>query len=362
MARALRLARTVRRPTSPNPPVGALIVRNGTVVGEGYHKGAGHPHAEVVALSQAGQKAKDATLYVTLEPCAHYGRTPPCTDAIIRAGISKVVVATIDRNPIVNGKGVQILQQAGLTVLTGVLEKEATYLLAPFFKFITKKIPFAILKLAMTADGKIATASGQSRWITGRKAQKWVHRLRRQSDAILVGVGTILADDPELTVRLVPSYGYQPLRIVADSLARTPPSAKVITAKGGKTIIAVTAAAPKERWEALERAGAEVWQLPPSPDGRGVDLESLFRRLAEQNVMNLLVEGGSELAGSLLMAGLVDRIAFFIAPLLVGGAKAIPAIGGQGIGDLASAIFLKEPTFRKIGRDYLLLADIGFPD
>ncbi len=358
MIRALRLARRPPLPTSPNPPVGAVLVRAGQVVGEGFHRGSGHPHAEAVAIAQAGPLAKGATLYVTLEPCAHHGRTPPCTDAISKAGISRVVVATLDRNPIVNGRGVRHLRRAGIAVTVGILEQQALFLLSPFFKFITRKLPFVTLKMAMTADGKIATASGDSRWITGLEARKWVHRLRRQSDAILVGVGTVLLDDPELTVRLVPSYGYQPIRVVADTYARTPPEAKILKGGKGRVIIAVGPDAPSDRTVALEKAGAEVWVLPYSQGQQGVDLLSLNRRLASENVMNLLVEGGSRLAGSLMDEGLIDRIAFFIAPIMIGGRNAIPVVGGQGRTDLCSAITLKNPIVRKIGSDFLLLADL----
>lgn len=357
MRRALRLARKRLGFTSPNPPVGAVIVKEGTLAAEGYHEGTGKPHAEAIALAKAGEKAKGATLYVTLEPCDHYGRTPPCTDAIIAAGIQRVVVGTLDPNPIVNGRGIARLRAAGIEVAIGVLEAEAKDLIAPFAKFITQQMPFVTLKLAMSADGKIATCTRQSQWLTGEEARRYAHCLRLEHDAVMVGVGTVLADDPQLTVRLVRGKGKQPVRVVVDSLARTPPTAKVIRAAETPCIIAVTEKAPESRVRKLRHAGAEVWRLPPDKQGR-VSLPELLKKLAERDIVSVLVEGGSELAGSLVAQRLIDRVVFFIAPVLLGGNKAVPAIGGEGIANLDEALRLKDVRWRRLGQDWLLTAKV----
>lgn len=355
MRRAIRLAKKFVGWTSPNPPVGAVIVKGGLLIAEGCHEGAGKPHAEAVAIARAGERAKGATLYVTLEPCDHYGRTPPCTQAIIAAGIQRVVVGTIDPNPIVSGRGVERLKSAGIEVTVGVLENEARELIAPFAKFITQQIPFVTLKLAMSADGKIATRTRESKWLTGEKARLYAHRLRHEHDAVMVGVGTVLADDPQLNVRLVKGRVKQPVRIVVDSQARTPPTAKVIRSAKTPCIIAVTEKAPDERVETLKRAGAEVWQLPADSYGR-VDLSELLKRLAERDIVSVLVEGGSELAGSLVRQRLVDRVILFIAPLLIGGRNAVPAIGGEGVDKLSDALRLTWVRVRRLGVDLVLEA------
>ncbi|MCX7643003.1 MAG: bifunctional diaminohydroxyphosphoribosylaminopyrimidine deaminase/5-amino-6-(5-phosphoribosylamino)uracil reductase RibD [Armatimonadetes bacterium] len=357
MKKALRLAKKAIGWTSPNPPVGAIVVKNDLPVAEGYHEGAGKPHAEAVALAKAGKEAEGATLYVTLEPCDHYGRTPPCTQAIIAAKIRRVVIGTIDPNPIVNGRGIARLKAAGIEVTFGVLEREAKELIAPFAKFITKRVPFVTLKLAMSADGKIATKTRESKWLTGEPARRFVHRLRHEHDAVLVGVGTVLADDPQLNVRLGTKRVKQPVRVVVDSQARTPPTAKIIRSADSPCIIAVTDSAPKERIEQLELAGAEVWKLPPSSDGR-VDLLKLLKRLAERDIVSVLVEGGSELSGAFLKQRLIDRVIFFIAPLLIGGRDAVPAIGGEGFGKLSDAVRLCEVKLRRLGGDFVLVANV----
>ncbi len=357
MRRALRLARKVVGWTSPNPPVGAVIVKGNSLIAEGCHEGAGKPHAEAVALAKAGKEAEGATLYVTLEPCDHYGRTPPCTQAIIAAKIRRVVVGTVDPNPIVNGSGIARLKEAGIEVTVGVLEKEAKELIAPFAKFITQRIPFVTLKLAMSADGKIATKTRESKWLTGELARKFAHRLRHEHDAVMVGVGTVLADDPQLNVRFVRGKVKQPIRVVVDSQAMTPPTAKVIRSANSPCIIAVTEKAPTERIEQLSNAGAEVWRLPLDSNGQ-VDLFELLKRLAERDVVSLLVEGGSELSGSFLKQHLVDRVIFFIAPLLIGGRNAVPAIGGEGFEKLRDAVRLSEVKFRKLGDDFVLMASV----
>lgn len=355
MKRALRLARKALGWTSPNPPVGAVIVKGDSLIAEGYHEGAGKPHAEAIALLRAGEKAEGSTLYVTLEPCDHFGRTPPCTHAIIAAKIRRVVVGTVDPNPIVNGRGIARLKEAGIEVTVGVLEDEAKELIEPFAKFITKRLPFVTLKLAMSMDGKIATKTRESKWITSKPARRYAHRLRHEHDAVMVGVGTVLTDDPQLTVRLVRGKVKQPVRVVVDSLAQTPPTAKVIRSAETPSIIAVTERAPKERIERLRQAGCEVWQLPSGPDGR-VNLVDLLKRLAERDIVSVLVEGGSELAGSFVKQRLVDRVIFFFAPLLVGGREAVPAIGGEGFDKLSEALRLTEVRVKRLGTDLAVMA------
>lgn len=332
-------------------------MKDNSFVAEGYHEGAGKPHAEAVALARAGRRAEGATLYVTLEPCDHYGRTPPCTQAIIAAKIRRVVIGTIDPNPIVSGRGIARLKEAGIDVTVGVLEDEAKELIEPFSKFICQKTPFVTLKLAMSADGKIATKRGESKWLTGELARKYAHKLRHEHDAVMVGVGTILADDPQLTVRLIRGKVKQPVRIVVDSYARTPPTAKVIRSAETPCIIAVTGKAPSERIESLERAGGEIWRLPADQKGR-VDLVELLKRLAERNVVSVLVEGGSELAGSFIKQRLVDRVILFIAPLLIGGREAVPAVGGEGFDQLSEALHLKQVRLRRLGDDAVLVAKV----
>lgn len=358
MGKALRLARKGIGWTSPNPPVGAVIVKENLLVAEGYHEGAGKPHAEAVALAKAGKEAEGATLYVTLEPCDHYGRTPPCTQAIIAAKIRRVVVGTVDPNPIVNGRGIARLKEAGIEVTVGVLEKEAKELIAPFAKFITQRTPFVTLKLAMSADGKIATKNRESKWLTGELARRFAHRLRHENDAVIVGVGTILADDPLLNVRLVRGKVKQPVRVIVDSQAKTPPTAKAIRSAESPCIIAATERAPTERVKRLVKAGAEVWVLPSDSKGR-VDLLELLKRLAEQNIVSVLVEGGSELAGAFLKQRIIDRVILFIAPILIGGKKAVPAIGGEGFDRLSDAVRLSEIRLRKLGNDFVLTASVG---
>ena len=353
MKRALRLA--ARGRTSPNPMVGAVIVAGGKLVGEGYHKEYGGPHAEVWALEAAGERARSATAYVTLEPCSHYGKTPPCTKALIEAGVARVVAAVVDPNPKVRGRGVKMLREAGIEVEVGVLEAEAKRLNAAYFKHTTMGLPLVSLKAAMSLDGKIATAAGESQWITGERARKEAHRLRAVHDAVLVGVGTVLADEPRLTVRKV--RGRSPLRVVVDSEARTPPEAALLTADERPPIIAVTERAPKDRVEALERAGAEVW-VGPAADGK-VDLRALLRWLAERQIQSVLVEGGGTVAAAALAAGLVDRVYFFIAPLIIGGERARTPVEGEGIARLAEAWRLEGMKVRRIGEDLLISGEMA---
>ncbi|NLC12277.1 MAG: bifunctional diaminohydroxyphosphoribosylaminopyrimidine deaminase/5-amino-6-(5-phosphoribosylamino)uracil reductase RibD [Firmicutes bacterium] len=355
---ALDLARRGQGRTSPNPVVGAVLVKDGEVVGTGYHQNAGGPHAEIFALEEAGNRARGATLYVNLEPCVHYGKTPPCVDAIIKAGVKKVVIATEDPNPEVRGKGIKKLRENGIRVKTGVLEEKALRLNEVFFKYIQTGMPFITVKAAMTLDGKIATSTGESRWITGEKARKYVHKLRYYADGIVVGIRTVLADDPLLTVRL---EGYErkgPKRIVVDSKASLPLNARVITASDPTdTILATTEKAPLEKRKALAEKGVEVLVLPEKNDR--VDLKALMKALGERKMSNILVEGGGTLNYALLEENLVDKLYIFIAPLLIGGAKAQTPLAGEGIKSIKDARIVREIELKQFDGDLLL---IGYPE
>jgi len=354
MRRALRLASRGQGRTSPNPMVGAVIVKRGRAVGEGYHREVGGAHAEVNALRAAGPAARGATLYVTVEPCCHYGRTPPCTAAITKAGVSRVLAACLDPSPRVNGRGVRALRAAGIAVNVGVLEEEACRLNAAYFKHTTTGLPLVALKTAMSLDGKIATAAGESRWITGEKARLAAHRLRATHDALLVGVGTVLADDPRLTCRK--ARGNTPLRVVLDSRARTPATAALLTADERPAIIAVTRRAPKGRVRRLKQAGARVWTV--ASRGDRVDLEVLLRRLGKQCIQSVIVEGGGTAAAAALAEGLVDRVYFFVAPCIIGGAQSPTAVDGEGVSRLADAWRMTSTRVRRLGDDLLITGDI----
>ncbi|MBC9783334.1 bifunctional diaminohydroxyphosphoribosylaminopyrimidine deaminase/5-amino-6-(5-phosphoribosylamino)uracil reductase RibD [Heliobacterium chlorum] len=359
MARALELASLARGRTSPNPVVGCVIVKDGQVVGEGYHEKAGTPHAEVHALRQAGDKAQGATLYVTLEPCSHYGRTPPCVEALIAAGIGRVVAAVPDPNPKVAGRGFRHLQEAGIPVDVGILAEEASAINQPFFTWVTRGRPWVLLKWAMTLDGKIATATGDSRWISGTESRRVVHQWRNIYDAVLVGIGTLLADDPELTVRLPQSEEgtyRNPVRVIVDSQARTPLTAKILSSEA-PTIIATSERAPAERIQALEKAGAVVLPCPTNAQGK-VDLPTLLKKLADRGLTSLLVEGGAQIHGSFLEQNLVDQVAVFVAPKVVGGDGASSPVGGRGVSLMKDARLLTKRTFRPIGDDWLLQGTI----
>ena len=354
MRRALRLAARGRGTTSPNPMVGAVVVKRGRVVGEGYHREAGGPHAEVYALRQAGAGAAGATAYISLEPCPHHGRTPPCTEALAAAGVSRVVAACLDPDARVNGKGLRWLSRRGIRTEAGVLEVEARKLNEAYFKRVTSGLPFVSLKTAMSLDGKTATAGGESKWITGEKARAFGHRLRGNHDAVMVGIGTVLADDPELTVRL--AKGRTPLRVVIDSRARTPVGARLIGADEKPPLIVTAREAPVARRRRLAEAGATVW-VARSRAGR-IDLRSLLRRLARHGVQSILLEGGGTLAAGALADGLVDRVYFFVAPKLIGGERAPTPVDGPGVGRLASAAKLGALRTRRIGEDLLIIGEV----
>lgn len=352
MARALELAALGRGKTSPNPMVGALILQGETIVGEGYHQQAGTPHAEIHALGAAGEKARGGTLYVTLEPCNHHGKTPPCTEAVIAAGIAKVVIAASDPNPLVNGRGIERLRQAGLEVVVGVMADEAARLNEAWATYITQKRPFVLWKTAMTLDGRIATRNGDSRWVSGEASRLLVHRLRNEMDAILVGIETVLADDPQLTTRLPEGGGKDPIRIVLDSGLRIPRDARILHSQSPSPTWVVTTQ-DGQRVQEIEATGARVIQLPPGEDGR-IPLPLLLRQLGEEGITSLLLEGGATVNWSFLQDGLIDKAMVFIAPKLVGGAQSPGPLGGPGIERMGEAIPLKDLTVRLVGEDILV--------
>lgn len=355
MAHALDLASRGRGLTSPNPMVGAVVVHESGVVGQGFHSRAGGPHAEVEALRDAGERARGATLYVTLEPCNHRGKTPPCVDAVLAAGIRRVVAATRDPNPRVRGGGAEALRAAGIDVVSGCLEAEAVACNRAFFTAMERLRPHVTLKCAMTLDGKIAAFDRSARWITGEDARRLAHRLRSESDVVMIGIGTALADDPALTVRLDPPWPREPLRVVVDSRGRLPLRARLIDAGDpSRVVVAVTDAAPPEHVAALEARGVTVLACK-SREGR-VDPADLCARLFTLDVVGLLLEGGSELNWAFIEAGLVDRVAIFIAPILIGGAGAPTAVGGHGLA-LSEALRLRAVEVRQVGRDWLIEAD-----
>lgn len=351
MRRAIQLAK--RGHTSPNPMVGAVVVREGKIVGEGFHPKAGEPHAEVFALQHAGDLANGADLYVSLEPCCHQGRTPPCTDAIIKARIRRVFAAMVDPNPQVAGKGIEALRSAGIEVDVGLLESEAHELNRGYIKRVTKELPFVLWKCAMTLDGKICTRTGDSRWITSTKARRYVHRLRSQSDAILVGIGTIRADNPELTVREVRA-AVQPIRVVVDTKASIPLNAKVLR-PDAPTILAVGRSAPEANLDLLWNIQARILSIR-EVNGK-VDLRYLMGELAKMGINNVLLEGGGELAASMIAERLVDKGLIFIAPKIVGGRSAKTPVEGEGIELMAQALSVSNLKVRRFGDDLALEFD-----
>ncbi|MGE5174393.1 MAG: bifunctional diaminohydroxyphosphoribosylaminopyrimidine deaminase/5-amino-6-(5-phosphoribosylamino)uracil reductase RibD [Betaproteobacteria bacterium] len=354
---ALRLAGKAKGRTSPNPMVGAVVMKNGNVISRGYHKKAGEPHAEAIALKKAGKAARGATLYVTLEPCSHTNkRTPPCTPLVMQSGVKRVVVAMIDPNPRVSGNGIKALRSAGIDVVTGVLAAEARKLNEAFIKHITTGMPYVTLKIAQTLDGKIATASGESRWITGMEARKEGHRLRDINDAILVGINTVLKDNPSLTTRI--SGGRDPVRVIVDSSLRIPLDARVLARTSqARTVIASLRSAPQEKVKKLEAAGAEVLQVR-STQGR-VDLRDLMKKLGKSGIMSVLIEGGAEVHASAIKSGIVDKVVLFIAPVLMTGRDSLCSIGGISPARLSHAIRLTQVTSRFVGKDLMIEGHIS---
>jgi diaminohydroxyphosphoribosylaminopyrimidine deaminase/5-amino-6-(5-phosphoribosylamino)uracil reductase len=359
MARALELASRARGRTSPNPMVGAVLVREGEIVGEGFHPRAGEPHAEIFALQAAGDRARGATLYINLEPCCHHGRTPPCTDALIQASVATVHMAMEDPNPLVRGKGRAALEAAGISTFVGEREEEAREFNEAFIKYITAGRPFVTAKFAMSLDGKIATSTGDSRWITGSTARDRVHRLRDVSDAICVGVSTVLADDPQLTTRLDVPGARHPLRVILDTRGRAPLSARVFDpALPGSTAVATTENMPASRRAALREQGTAVWVMPADDQGR-VDLEALLDHLGERELTSLLVEGGGTVLASFFARRLVDKLLAFVAPLIIGGLDAPTPVGGTGVSRLADALRLERVRVERVGEDVLIAGHVA---
>lgn len=350
---AINLAKKAEGMTSPNPLVGAVIVKNGKIVGSGYHKRAGLPHAEINALRHAGPAAKDATLYVTLEPCDHFGRTPPCTDAIIKSRIKKVVAAMIDPNPVNQGRGLSRLKKSGIVTAVGVLEEEARAINKPYIKFVTTRLPYVTIKIAQSLDGKIATKTGDSKWITQEDSRSHVHELRTKVDAVMVGVNTIIRDNPLLISKV--SKKRQPVRIVIDTDLKTPLSSRVFSRIDDSPVI-IAAAKRSPRIKDYEGKGAEV--LVAKRKNGKVDLKSLLKILGRRSIMHLLVEGGGELAAGFLEEGLADKLLFFIAPKIIGGKSAKTSVEGNGVAKVEDAILLKGMNIRRFKKDILIEADV----
>jgi diaminohydroxyphosphoribosylaminopyrimidine deaminase / 5-amino-6-(5-phosphoribosylamino)uracil reductase len=356
MGRALELALNGLGLAPPNPMVGAVVVAGGETVGEGWHEGPGTAHAEVMALEAAGDRARGGTLYVTLEPCTHHGRTPPCAPVVRDAGIARVVTPIRDPNPAVDGRGIGFLRDSGIDVVEGVLNGEATRLIAGFARHSTTGLPFVTLKMAASLDGRVAARDGSSRWITGDKARADGHRLRAAAGAVAVGVGTVVADDPELTVRLPGHRGRPPLRVVVDSRGRTPPGATVLNDLA-PTVIATTPACSPTVRASWESAGAEVWVVDQADGDGRVSLPAVVEALGKREVQDLLLEGGPTLAWSAVRQRLVDRLVLYLAPKLIGGG-APGVLEGPGISTISRALGLEITEVDEVGRDLKVVADV----
>jgi diaminohydroxyphosphoribosylaminopyrimidine deaminase/5-amino-6-(5-phosphoribosylamino)uracil reductase len=359
MERAISLAKLALGQVSPNPAVGSVIVKNDEVVGQGYTQPPGSSHAEIMALKEAGEQASGAVLYVTLEPCGHYGRTPPCTKAIIKAGIKEVHVAMLDPNPLVNGKGIKELEKTGIAVFLGERADDAQEIIESYIKFITTGKPFVTIKFAMSIDGKIASRSGDSKWISSDESRRYVHFLRYISDAVMVGVNTVLIDDPQLTSRCNVWGGAtkkQPLRVIVDALGRTPGTAKIFN-KPGRVLMALGEQVSPSRKKAYAKLGAEIIELPSK---RGlVDLDKLLTALGQKQITSILVEGGAALLGSLCDRNFADKITVFIAPIIIGGEKARTAIGGQGTDQIVNSLKLERIKTKRFDSDMMITGYIG---
>jgi len=355
LERALGLAERGRGLTSPNPLVGAVVVAGGRILGEGFHEGPGLPHAEIVALEEAGDGARGATLYTTLEPCDHFGRTPPCTQSIVRAGVVRVVSAMGDPNPVVDGRGFAALEAAAIEVRTGVLAQEAARQNEAYLKHVRTGLPFVTWKMAASLDGKVASRDGTSRWITGEAARADVHRLRAASDAILVGAGTALVDDPSLTVRDPGYRGRPPLRVLVDARGRVPETGDLFD-QAARTMVATTGAAPRDRREAWRSRGAEVVEY--EPEGGNVPLLQLLADLGKRDVQSVLLEGGPTLAWSMVEDRAVDKVVVYFAPKLIGGEAAPGVLGGRGFAPIAQAVRLRVASFDRVGEDLKVEAHV----
>lgn len=351
MQQALDLAKSAEGRTTPDPMVGAVLVKNNRVIETGYHGEVATPHAESWAIQRAGKKAKGSTLYVNLEPCSHFGHNPPCVDSIISSGIKEVVAAMQDPNPLVYGNGFRQLKRHGIKVRVGLMEKEAKKLNEIFVKYFTTKLPFVAIKEAMTLDGKIATKTGNSRWVSSHETRQYSHCLRNIYDAILCGVGTVLIDDPKLTARLIKRVK-NPIRIVLDAHARTPLRSNIVNTKQARTIIVVGPSAPKERIKALMDKGVEILYVP-APKGL-IDMKALMKKLGAMKITSVLIEGGGEVAASALAAKIVDKVYFFISPKIFGGRDAKTAVEGDGVAYPFQAMHLKNYEIILVGPDILI--------
>jgi diaminohydroxyphosphoribosylaminopyrimidine deaminase/5-amino-6-(5-phosphoribosylamino)uracil reductase len=359
MEQALSLAGLALGQVSPNPAVGAVIAKDGKMVGQGYTQPPGSAHAEVIALEQAGAAARGSKMYVTLEPCCHQGRTPPCTEAIIAAGVTEVDMAMLDPNPLVSGMGDEELRKHGISTSVGDHEEESRKINEAYIKYITTKIPFVTAKFAMSLDGKIATRSGDSRWISNPESRRYVHSLRYITDAIIVGVNTVLADDPRLTCRCGERGGVvreQPLRVIADTNGRTPVTAQVFS-EPGRVLMALGERVRPEVIEGFRSKNAELVALPSS-EGL-VDLEQLLKVLGQREITSLLVEGGSKLLGSMFDHGLVDKVVAFVAPVIIGGSEAETAVGGRGAEKIADSIHLERVSTMECNGDVMVSGYVG---
>jgi diaminohydroxyphosphoribosylaminopyrimidine deaminase/5-amino-6-(5-phosphoribosylamino)uracil reductase len=344
---------------SPNPHVGAVVVKDGEVVGVGHHERAGEDHAEIAALRQADAKARGATLYVTLEPCNHTGRTPPCTDALLKAKVARVVVGTLDPNPNVEGGGVERLRQAGVEVEVGCREAECARVIGPWSKFVTTGVPYVVLKLALSLDGRIASRTGSSKWVTGPEARARVHLLRSRHDVVMIGIGTALADDPRLTVRDAP--GDNPLRVVLDTRLRIPVTGRLVqSAREVPTWVICTTDAPSSAEEALVERGVEVLRAPASAEGR-IDVLAAMKMLAGRGVVSVMVEGGAELAGSVLAGALVDELHCFVAPILLGPRGRPGAVDWAGPATPGEAPAIEDPQWEVCGLDAHVWGPLRYP-
>jgi len=353
MERALELSKKAVGFVNPNPLVGAVIVKDNKIIGEGYHEYFGGPHAEVNAFANAACDVEGATMYVTLEPCAHYGKTPPCAEAIVKNKISKVVVGMIDPNPLVAGKGIGILRKAGIEVTTGVIESKIRKTNEIFIKYITEKKPFCIMKTAMTIDGKIATSTGDSKWISNEKSRAYVHELRNMVTGIMVGIGTVLSDDPELTTRREGLISKNPIRIILDSEAKIPLESKVLKCdEKTKTILATTKLASDAKIEDIKKMGAQVIVTPSV--NKWVDLNYLMGELGDMGIDSILLEGGSTINYSALERGIVDKVITFISPKIFGGTSGKTPVGGMGINYVKDSIMLTDTEVVRFDEDIMI--------
>ena len=354
MQRAFELAKKGMGHVNPNPLVGAVIVKENNIIGEGYHQKYGEPHAEVNAFTNLCQPPTNATMYVTLEPCSHYGKTPPCVDVIIKNKIARVVIASLDPNPLVAGCGIAKMQEAGIEIEVGILKDECDELNAPFFHYITQKTPYVVMKYAMTSDGKIATHKGESRWITGAEARKKVHEDRNRYTAIMVGVGTVIADDPILNCRI--KNGRDPIRIICDTTLRTPINSRIIETAGRIPTILLSAATDKTKHQAYTGAGCQI--IPVPIKNNKLDLRSAMTILAKQGIDSILLEGGATLNASALESGIINKVQTYIAPKLFGGASAPTPIAGLGVAHPNEAYILKNRKITTLGEDILIESDV----